>query len=182
MRRARGYAPAPICLPAGFEDAPSVLALGGELKNAFCLLREGQAILSHHIGDLADARTQADYRESVERYSALFGCAPRIVAVDLHPEYLSSKLGRERAFEEDVELAEIQHHHAHIAACMVDNDVALDAGPVLGVALDGLGFGADGTLCGGEFLLADYRTCKQLGDVQTGRAAGRRAGDARAVA
>lgn len=163
LRRGRGYAPAPIPLPEGFTAAPAVLAMGGELKNTFCLLREGQAILSHHMGDLEDALTYANYRNSVEQYLKLFEHEPRIIAVDLHPEYLSGKLGRELAERRSVALAGVQHHHAHIAACMAENGIALDAGPVLGVALDGLGFGADGTLWGGEFLLANYHECKRLG-------------------
>ena len=162
MRRARGYAPATLPLPAGFAVAPPVLAMGGELKNTFCLLRDGQAIVSHHIGDLAEARTQADYRLAVDKYLQLFEHEPRAIAVDLHPEYLSRKLGLAIAETRGIPVAEVQHHHAHIAACMAENGVAIDAGPVIGVALDGLGYGADGSLWGGEFLLGGYRECKRL--------------------
>ncbi len=136
--------------------------MGAELKNTFCLLRAGQAIVSHHIGDLEDALTHADYRRSVDAYLRLFEFAPRSIAVDLHPEYLSGKLGRELAEERGVPVAEVQHHHAHLAACMAENDVALDAAAHMGIALDGLGMGADGTLWGGEFFLADYRDCRRL--------------------
>ncbi len=156
IRRARGYAPAPLTLPPGFEGA-SVLAMGGEQKNCFCLLREGQVILSHHIGDLDNARTLADYTGAINRYLALFEHEPRVIAIDPHPEYLSSKLGIER---EGI-LVEVQHHHAHVASCMAENGVTPDL-PVLGVALDGLGYGAGGTLWGGEFLLADYRRFRRL--------------------
>ena len=162
LRRARGYAPAPLRLPKGFSDAPPILAYGGELKNTFCLLREGQAIISQHIGDLADALTQDDYRHNLDLYAKLYEHTPQLLACDLHPEYLSSKLARERAAQEGLPLIEIQHHHAHIAACLAENGVALDVAPVLGVALDGLGYGADGTLWGGEFLLADYRNYQRL--------------------
>ena len=162
LRRARGHAPAPLPLPAGFALAPPVLAMGGELKNTFCLLREGQAILSHHMGDLENALTLADYTRSIERYCALFDHAPGVIAVDRHPEYISTKLGRERAARAGLALVEVQHHHAHVAACMAENGVPLDSGPVLGIALDGLGFGLDGTLWGGEFLLADYRSFQRL--------------------
>ena len=161
LRRARGHAPAPLPLPDGFAHAPPVLAMGGELKTTFCLLREGQAILSHHMGDLEDALTLADYIRSIGRYCALFEHAPRIIAVDRHPEYVSTKLGQERA-KAGLALVEVQHHHAHVAACMAENGVPLDAGPVLGIALDGIGFGLDGTLWGGEFLLADYRGFQRL--------------------
>lgn len=161
LRRARGYAPAPLKLPAGFFGAPCVLAMGGELKSSFCLLRDGHAILSHHVGDLENSRTLADYTRSIERYLALFGHDARMIAVDHHPEYLSSKLGTERVERGGGTLVEVQHHHAHVASCMAENGVALNA-PVLGVALDGLGFGDDGTMWGGEFLLADYRHYRRL--------------------
>ncbi len=162
IRRARGYAPAPLKLPDGFAGLPSVLAMGGELKSAFCLLRGGQAIVSHHMGDLEDARTFADYARSVDAYQTLFEHAPAIVAVDCHPDYLSSKWGHDMAARQQLDVVEVQHHHAHIAACLAENGVALNAGPVIGVALDGLGYGVDGTLWGGEFLLADYRDCQRL--------------------
>ena len=162
MRRARGYAPAPLMLPDGFAGAPPVLAMGSELKGTFCLLHDGQAILSHHMGDLENARTFADYAHSIEAYQELFAHAPAIVAIDCHPDYLSTKLGHNLAAQRKLAIAEVQHHHAHIAACLAENDVALDAGPVIGVALDGLGYGLDGTLWGGEFLLADYRDCERL--------------------
>ncbi|MBI2812172.1 MAG: carbamoyltransferase HypF [Candidatus Melainabacteria bacterium] len=163
LRRARGAAPTPIPLPPGFENAPDLLAMGGELKNTFCLLKDSKAIISQHIGDLEDARTYADYQYNLELYKNSFQhCASGIV-VDLHPEYLSSKLGRARALDLELPLTEIQHHHAHIASCLADNNHPLAAGPVLGVALDGLGFGSDGTFWGGEFLLADYTSFERLG-------------------
>ena len=162
MRRARGYAPAPMNLPDGFADAPTVLAMGGELKGAFCLLRDGQAILSHHMGDLENAKTFADFARSIDEYQILFEHEPAIIAVDCHPEYLSTKLGHDVAARPQLGVVEVQHHHAHIAACLAENSVALDAAPVIGVALDGLGWGLDGTLWGGEFLLADYRDCQRL--------------------
>jgi len=163
IRRARGYAPAPIRLPDGLESSPPVLAMGGELKNAFCLLREGEAILSHHIGDLADARSYADYVQAIADYRELFEHTPSHVAVDRHPEYLSRKLGIEMAAREGLRLEEVQHHHAHIAACMAENGLELDTPPVLGIALDGLGYGDDGQLWGCEFLLADYRKYRRIG-------------------
>jgi hydrogenase maturation protein HypF len=162
IRRARGYAPAPIILPTGFGAAPAVLAMGGDLKNTFCLLRRGEAILSHHMGDLEDARCQADYRQTVQRYMQLFEFEPHIVAADLHPEYQSRKLGADLAVGLGCAQQQVQHHHAHLAACMAENGVEAVADPVIGVVLDGLGFGADGTLWGGEFLLADYRRCTRL--------------------
>ncbi|MFC4252982.1 carbamoyltransferase HypF [Sinimarinibacterium flocculans] len=163
LRRARGYAPAPLRLPAGFERAPAVLAYGGELKNTFCLLRAGEAIVSHHVGDLDNPRTQEDYRRALADYEQLFEHRAEWLAVDLHPDYRSSRLGREQAAARGLPLATVQHHHAHVAACLADNEVALAAPPVLGIALDGLGYGDDDALWGGEFLLADYRAARRLG-------------------
>jgi len=162
LRRARGYAPAVLALPPGFETAPRVLALGGALKNTFCLLRDGVAVMSPHIGDLQDALTREDYCHALDDFSAFLGFEPQAIACDLHPDYASTQVARSRADTLRVPLIATQHHHAHVAACMAENGVALDAGPVLGVALDGLGYGDDGTLWGGEFLLADYAGYQRL--------------------
>jgi hydrogenase maturation protein HypF len=162
LRRARGYAPAPIILPPGFEKIPPILAMGSELKNTFCLLREGEAILSQHLGDLENASVFNAYQETLNLYLNLFQHKPEIIAIDKHPEYLSSKLGKQLATVNHIKLAEIQHHHAHIAACMAENQISLDTKPILGIAFDGLGYGEDGTLWGGEFLLADYQSFQRL--------------------
>jgi len=162
IRRARGYAPAPINLPPGFNSVPQILAMGGELKNTFCLLRNGQAILSQHLGDLENAAAFKAYQDTLNLYLNLFEHQPEAIAIDLHPEYLSSKLGKELAATNQIKLYNIQHHHAHIAACMAENGIPLDSRPILGIALDGLGYVEDGTLWGGEFLLADYRSFKRL--------------------
>jgi hydrogenase maturation protein HypF len=156
LRRARGYAPASLMLPPGFGEAPPVLAMGGELKHTFCLLGGGQAVLSQHMGDLEHAEAFLDCRKNLDLYRSMFNFRPQAVAVDMHPDYLSARLGREQAQTEEVPLAEVQHHHAHIAACMAEHGVPLVSPPVLGIALDGLGYGADGTLWGGEFLEATY--------------------------
>ncbi|MEH2290262.1 carbamoyltransferase HypF [Nostoc sp.] len=162
IRRARGYAPASISLPLGFHKVPQILAMGSELKNTFCLLREGEAILSQHLGDLEKAATFNAYQENLNLYLNLFEYNPEVIAIDKHPEYLSSKLGKELADTNQIKIYPIQHHHAHIAACMAENGIPLDSSPILGIALDGLGYGDDGTLWGGEFLLADYRSFKRL--------------------
>ncbi|MEU0564439.1 carbamoyltransferase HypF [Nonomuraea sp. NPDC005983] len=147
LRRSRGYVPDPIVLP---WDAPrQILACGAELKNTFCLAKARHAFLSHHIGDLENYETLRSFTEGVAHFAALFDVRPEIVAHDLHPEYLSTKHALTLP---DVELVGVQHHHAHIASCLADNG---EAGPVIGVAFDGLGYGTDGTLWGGEFLLAD---------------------------
>ncbi len=162
LRRARGYAPAPLPLPPGFETAPAVLAMGGELKNSFCLVKDGQAILSPHIGDLEDPLTHADYRRTLELFRALFEFRPYLVAVDAHPDYHATEWGRRLAEEEALPLAEVQHHHAHLAACLAEHGRPLGDEPVLGVILDGLGYGAGGDLWGGEFLLGHYEGFERL--------------------
>ncbi|MEH1976210.1 MAG: carbamoyltransferase HypF [Nostoc sp.] len=162
IRRARGYAPASINLPPGFHKIPQILAMGSELKNTFCLLREGEAILSQHLGDLENAAAFNAYQETLNLYLNLFEHEPEVIAIDKHPEYLSSKLGKELAETNQIKIHQIQHHHAHIAACMAENGIPLDSPSVLGIALDGLGYGDDGTLWGGEFLLADYRKFQRL--------------------
>jgi len=167
LRHARGYAPGHIPLPAGFENHPPLLAFGGELKNTFCLLKNGQAILSQHMGDLEDARTFDDLQKSLSLYLNLYAQQPEILAADLHPEYLSTKLALEWADTKPLPLTQVQHHHAHIAACLADNNTALDEAPVIGVALDGMGFGDDGTLWGGEFLLADYMAYERLAHLKS---------------
>ena len=162
LRRARGYAPAPIAMPPGFEDAPDLLALGGELKNTFCLLKAGRAILSQHQGDLEHDLAFDDFRRNLGLYRDLFGHRPTALVVDPHPEYLSTKHGRAQGRSDGLPVIEVQHHHAHMASCMVDNGLPLDHPPVLGVVLDGLGWGEDGTLWGGEFLLGDYRSVRRV--------------------
>ncbi|MFP4102066.1 carbamoyltransferase HypF [Coleofasciculus sp.] len=163
LRRARGYAPKPIPLPPGFDNCPPILAMGSELKNTFCLLRDGQAILSQHLGDLENAAAFNAYQNTLNLYLNLFDHKPSAIATDKHPEYLSTKLGQELATANNLTLHSIQHHHAHIAACMAENGIPLTTPPVLGIALDGLGYGEDGKLWGGEFLLADYQGFKRLG-------------------
>jgi hydrogenase maturation protein HypF len=162
LRRARGFAPAPLPLPPGFAGAPPLLALGGELKSTFCLVRDGQAILSQHLGDLEDAGTAAEYERTLALYRDLFRHQPHALAVDRHPDYRSTRLGRVLARQDGLPLIPVQHHHAHIAALLAEQGRPLAAGPVLGLALDGLGLGDDGSLWGGEFLVADYLGYRRL--------------------
>ena len=162
LRRARGYAPTPLPLPPGFEDAPAVLAMGGELKSTFCLLKDGQAIVSQHMGDLEEAATHADYRRNLELYRNLYRFEPQIVAVDAHPDYISTKWGLALARDSGLPAISVQHHHAHIAAALGECGVPVSAPPTLGIALDGLGLSEDAELWGGEFLLADYRSYRRL--------------------
>jgi len=162
LRRARGFAPSAIKLPAGFEAAPAICAMGGELKSTFCLFKNGQAILSQHQGDLENAATFDDYRKNLALYRQIFSHGSTAVVIDRHPDYLSSKLGRAEAQMHGLAVLEVQHHHAHVAACLAENEFPLDGPPVLGIVLDGLGFGDDGTIWGGELLFADYRDYRRL--------------------
>jgi len=147
LRRSRGASPAPVELPS---PAPRpVLACGAELKNTFCLAKGRHAFLSPHIGDLKNAETLRSYACGIAHFSRLFDVVPAVVAHDLHPDYLSTTYAREL---DGVAAVGVQHHHAHIAACLADNGYA---GPVVGVAFDGLGYGTDGTIWGGELLIAD---------------------------
>lgn len=164
LRRARGYAPQPINLPKGFCRKTQLLALGSELKNTFCVVKDGQAILSQHMGDLENAATHADVEHNLSLYKDLFEHQPTAFAVDSHPEYLSTKRGYEIAGNQPV--IEVQHHHAHIASAMAENGLPLHTKPVLGIAMDGLGLGDDGTIWGGEFLACTYQGYKRLGHLK----------------
>jgi hydrogenase maturation protein HypF len=147
IRRSRGYVPEPVAVRGGFPRP--VLGCGAELKNTFCLAKGKHAFVSHHIGDLENAETLRSFTEGIAHFRRLFDIDPRVVAYDTHPEYLSAKYALEL---DGVDLQPVQHHHAHIASCLADND---EDGPVIGVAFDGTGYGADGTIWGGEFLVAD---------------------------
>lgn len=166
LRRARGYSPEALALPPGFENAPNVLAMGAELKNSFCLLQNGHAIVSQHIGDLENATVQQDYRQALALYQNLYAFRPELIAVDSHPGYLSTQYGHQLAESLGAATAPVQHHHAHLAACLAEHGVALEAPPVLAALFDGLGMGDDGTLWGGEFLLGDYKGYTRLGHFQ----------------
>jgi hydrogenase maturation protein HypF len=163
LRRARGYAPQPLALPPGFEAARDILAMGADLKNTFCLLHHGQAVLSQHMGDLEDASTQLDYRRNIALLQTLFDARPRRIVTDRHPDYHSTRYGQQLAAAEGLPVDAVQHHHAHIAATMAEHRLPLGCRPVLGIALDGLGYGDDGSFWGGEFLLVDYAKSSRLG-------------------
>jgi hydrogenase maturation protein HypF len=165
LRRARGYAPAPLAAPPSRLPMPRVLATGADLKNTICLFADGEAVLSQHIGDLGDALARDDLERIVRLYLDLYRFAPGAVAVDLHPDYHSRRLGLALAEAFGVPAVAIQHHHAHIAACLAENGRPLDAPPVVGIALDGAGFGPDGTVWGGEILVADYRGFLRAGHI-----------------
>ena len=147
IRRSRGYAPAPLRLAGGFSR--HTLACGGELKNAFCLAKDRHAFMSHHIGDMENYETLRSFREGVDHFCRLFDVQPELVAYDLHPEYLSTKYARELE-EAGLPAIGVQHHQAHVASCLADNERPGEE-RVIGVALDGTGYGTDGAVWGGEF-------------------------------
>jgi hydrogenase maturation protein HypF len=160
LRRSRGHAPAPLALPWPFPR--QLLACGAELKSTFCLAKGRRAFVSQHIGDLENYETLRSFTEAVEHFRRLFEVAPEVVAHDLHPEYLSTKYALE--LERDgVELVGVQHHHAHVAACLADNS---EPGPVIGVGFDGLGYGTDGTIWGGELLVCDLAGFERAGHLE----------------
>ena len=152
LRRSRGYAPYPVLLN---RHTPPILATGPELKNTFCLTKDRYAFVSHHIGDLENYETLQAFEEGITHFERLFRIQPEIVAHDLHPNYMATRYALKRAEHEGLPLVGVQHHHAHIAACMAEH--GLDGNqPVIGVSFDGTGYGDDGAIWGGEFLLADY--------------------------
>jgi hydrogenase maturation protein HypF len=154
LRRSRAYAPYPVTLP--FESVPS-LAVGGELKNTFCLTREHYAFLSHHIGDMENAEVYESFEQGVEHLSRLFRVKPEIIAHDMHPGYFTTKYAEGKT---DIPSIAVQHHHAHIAACMADNN--LSDRKVIGLSFDGTGYGTDGKIWGGEVLLASYADFERI--------------------
>ncbi|MGA8849727.1 MAG: carbamoyltransferase HypF [Dehalococcoidia bacterium] len=159
IRRARSYAPYPIRL--SFE-AKQVLGCGAEEKNTFCLTKDNYAFLSQHIGDMENMETLEHFDSTISLYKRLFHIEPEIIAHDLHPDYLATKYARELG-ESGIKLVPVQHHHAHIASCLADNGLE---SPVIGVAFDGTGMGADGNIWGGEFLVADYRNFRRVGHLE----------------
>jgi hydrogenase maturation protein HypF len=152
VRRSRGYAPDAVQLP--HETVP-VLACGAELKNTFCLTRGSYAFISHHIGDLENYETLQSFEEGIRHYEALFRVKPQKLICDLHPNYLSTRYAVERAEAEEIPLIQVQHHHAHLAACLADNGWNKDE-PVIGLCMDGTGMGTDGAIWGGEVLVGGY--------------------------
>jgi len=157
VRRARGYAPYPVFLPF---KAKQILACGAEDKNTFCLTRDEHAFLSQHIGDMENEETLEHFENTIKLYKKLFRIEPEIIAYDMHPDYLSTKYALETGASASLKMVPVQHHHAHIAACLAENGVK---DRVIGVAFDGTGYGSDGTIWGGEFLLADYKDFRRVG-------------------
>ena len=160
FRRSRGYAPQPLLLD---RDATGVLALGAEQKGSFAAGRGRHAFVSQYIGDLKNAETLDHYRTALHSTLDLFGLVPQALVCDLHPDYASTRLAEELARQRGLPLRQVQHHWAHMAACMADNRLT---GPVFGLVWDGTGLGEDGTIWGGECLMGDFRTCRRVGSLR----------------
>ncbi|MFB0528097.1 MAG: carbamoyltransferase HypF [bacterium] len=161
IRRARGYVPFPLELDS---KVASILACGAELKNTFCLTKENYAFISQYIGDLKDYKTLQYYEQMLRRFEKLFDITPEIVTHDLHPDYLSTQYALDVARRSPKILrVPVQHHHAHIVSCLVENKVKQK---VIGVAFDGIGYGPDGNIWGGEFLVADCRDFLRIGQLK----------------
>jgi hydrogenase maturation protein HypF len=160
LRRARGYAPYPVRLP--FE-VKQVLACGAEEKNTFCLTRDDNAFISQHIGDMENEETLNHFEDTIKLYKKMFRIEPELLAADMHPDYLATKWAQAEAEKTKLPLHYVQHHHAHIASCLAENGAAE---AVIGVALDGTGYGPDGHIWGGEFMIADYRSFERRGHLE----------------
>ena len=161
IRRSRGFAPLPIMLKHGKDK--QVLAIGGELKNAFCIAKNGLLYPSPYVGDMADIRTVRALRESVERMCGLLECEPQAIVCDTHPMYNTVAFAEELAKEKNIPLIKVQHHYAHILSCMAENGCEE---PVIGLSFDGTGFGGDKTIWGGEVLVCDYDKYERVGSIQ----------------
>jgi len=159
LRRSRGYAPYPVALP--FEVRPT-LAVGGELKNTFCLARDHYAFLSHHIGDVENIETQESFEQGIGHLSHIFRVEPKIMVYDLHPNYFTTDYVKRSSL--DIPRVGVQHHHAHIASCMADN--GLPERRLIGLSFDGTGYGTDGAIWGGEFLLASYADFERFAQLE----------------
>jgi hydrogenase maturation protein HypF len=163
FRAGRGFAPISLPLPPGTKDTPALLATGAQQKATFCFASKDQLVLSPYIGTLDSLDMLQDWQQTLHELLSVYHITPTHVAVDAHPAYEASQFGRHMAEQARLPLFSIQHHHAHIASCLVEHSYPLDGPPVLGVVLDGLGASEQGELWGGEFIKADYQTYTRLG-------------------
>lgn len=159
LRRARGFVPDAVTLPAGFDDIPAMLATGAEMKNTFCLVRGNQAVLSQHFGDLGDDGVEAQWRSALAVMQQIYAFQPQRVVCDAHPGYHTRQWAQEQALPVETVL----HHHAHAAACLAENGWPRDGEDAIALTLDGTGMGENGALWGGECLRVNYLECERLG-------------------
>ena len=159
LRRSRGYVPYPVAVPVKRR----LLACGAEQKASFCLSKPGHSFPSQHMGDLKNLETLTNWEEQIEHFAKLFDIVPEAIACDMHPDYLSTAYAEERAEREGIPLLRVQHHHAHMAACMADNSLE---GGCLGLVWDGTGYGSDGAIWGGELLAGGYKGFRRAGSMR----------------
>jgi hydrogenase maturation protein HypF len=162
IRRSRGYAPQPIDLTT---SGPPVFAAGGDQKTAICLATENQAIMSQHLGDTGNQETMHALQQAADHLLSLYPCIPKAIAADLHPAYLSTTWASRWASEREIPVIRVQHHHAHAASLIVEHQLAPDR-PIIACVFDGTGFGQDGAIWGGEFLIATVANFRRLGHLK----------------
>ncbi|MCJ7814125.1 MAG: carbamoyltransferase HypF [Candidatus Atribacteria bacterium] len=160
FRRSRGYVPYPIILDFKLKE---VLALGGELKNTISFSKENYIFLSQYLGDLKSVETLEFFKESIASFKKMFRIKPEIIACDLHPDYLSTQYAEEMKVKKGLKVVKVQHHHAHVVSCMAENNIKEK---VIGVVYDGTGYGDDGNIWGGEFLLCDFKKYSRVGHLK----------------
>lgn len=160
IRRSRGYVPFPIKIENEVEE---ILACGAEQKASFALTKKNYVFLSQHIGDLKNIETLSNYKGQIEDFKGIFGIKPQKIVCDMHPDYMSTEYAIEVSKSYNIPLCYVQHHHAHMASCMADNNIS---GKVIGVIWDGTGYGTDGTIWGGEFLIGDFSSFKRVGSIK----------------
>lgn len=160
VRRSRGFVPYPLVMK---RKLPKVLACGAEQKASFCLSKDNFVIPSQHIGDMKNIETFQNYSEQIDHFKKLYQIEPEIIACDMHPDFLSSHYAEEMSEEEGISFIRIQHHHAHMASCMADNELE---GDVIGITFDGVGYGEDGNIWGGEFLVGGYEGYRRAGHLR----------------
>ncbi|GDX07018.1 carbamoyltransferase HypF [Buttiauxella sp. A111] len=159
LRRARGFVPDALPLPPGFAALPPILALGADLKNTFCLLRDNQAVLSQHLGDLSEDGVEQQWHKACTLMCEAYDFTPEHVVIDAHPGYHSARIGREMGLP----ISTVLHHHAHAVACMAEHFWPRDGRDVIALTLDGIGYGENDQLWGGECLRVNYQECEHLG-------------------
>jgi hydrogenase maturation protein HypF len=159
VRRSRGLVPLPVLLPTATTLPTPLVATGADLKNVSAVAVDRHVFLTQHIGDLSNFNTRQEQAHVIADFEQLFGVKPAAVVCDLHPDYASSRYARSRAAREELPLFEVQHHHAHLAGCLAENN---HLGPAIGLAFDGTGYGTDGCIWGGEILLADLGGFRRL--------------------
>ncbi|WP_392561034.1 carbamoyltransferase HypF [Orbus sturtevantii] len=163
IRRSRGYVPDTLALPSVFKNTPPILALGADLKNTFCLINKQKALVSQHLGDLTSINAIKQWQEAVAKWLDLYQPSLSYIVADAHPSYVSHQYANQLGQQLNIPVITTLHHHAHLVSCLAEHNYPLDDPQVIGLVLDGLGYGKNGELWGGECVLFDYRQCHKLG-------------------